>query len=300
MTTVGMIVDKLNRFAPPAAACDWDNPGLLLGYHDTEVTKIYVALDATERVAEEAANAGCELIVTHHPLIFHGIKCINDDSAEGIKLMDLISNGISVYSMHTNFDSCPGGMGDLVCEKLNMRYLGRMEPSGYQPKERENGFAGDKGGDSDGTALLMKDTTGAEDLLLDPKFSGRDYGVGFIGELPQLMTAEEFAAFVKETFGLPYVQYYDAGHPIKRVVCCPGSGRGEQGLVTKLHADAFLSGDMGHHEGLDLNAEGISLIDAGHYGLEHVFVEAMGERLAKYFPELTIIRDTVSFPAAVV
>ena len=285
MNTVSMITEKLEQFAPKAAACDWDNPGLLVGRSDREVSRIYVALDASCSVVDAAIDAGCDLIVTHHPIIFRGVKSINDQSALGLKLLDLIRNDVSVFSMHTNFDSCPGGMADIVCAALGLRKTGLMEPTGFLPKDTQNGAA-------EGLQLRVVETEG--DVNPDA------YGIGFTAELPELLSAAELAARVKACFGLPFVQYYDAGMPIRRIACCPGSGRGELKEVLSLGVDAFLSGDMGHHEGLDLCEEGISLLDAGHYGLEHIFVHYIAEFLRTQFPEAEIIEEELHFPAQIV
>lgn len=285
MNTVSMITEKLEQLAPKAAACDWDNPGLLVGRSDREVSRIYVALDATCAVVDAAIDAGCDLIVTHHPIIFRGLKAINDQSALGLKLLDLIRNDVSVFSMHTNFDSCPGGMADIVCAALGLRKTGLMEPTGFHPEEAQNGAV-------EGLRLRVVDTDG--------EVSPDAYGIGFTAELPQMMTAAELAARVKVCFGLPFVQYYDAGMPIRRIACCPGSGRSELKEVLGLGVDAFLSGDMGHHEGLDLCEEGISLLDAGHYGLEHIFVHYIADFLRAQFPEAEIIEEELHFPAQIV
>ena len=285
MNTVSMITEKLEQFAPKAAACDWDNPGLLVGRSDREVSRIYVALDASCSVVDAAIDAGCDLIVTHHPIIFRGVKSINDQSALGLKLLDLIRNDVSVFSMHTNFDSCPGGMADIVCAALGLRKTGLMEPTGFLPKDTQNGAA-------EGLQLRVVETEG--DVNPDA------YGIGFTAELPELLSAAELAARVKACFGLPFVQYYDAGMPIRRIACCPGSGRGELKEVLSLGVDAFLSGDMGHHEGLDLCEEGISLLDAGHYGLEHIFVHYIAGFLRAQFPEAEIIEEELLFPAQIV
>ena len=285
MNTVSMITEKLEQLAPKAAACDWDNPGLLVGRSDREVSRIYVALDASCAVVDAAIDAGCDLIVTHHPIIFRGLKAINDQSALGLKLLDLIRNDVSVFSMHTNFDSCPGGMADIVCAALGLRKTGLMEPTGFRPEEAQNGAA-------EGLQLRVVETD--EDVNPDA------YGIGFTAELPELLSAAELAARVKACFGLPFVQYYDAGMPIRRIACCPGSGRGELKEVLSLGVDAFLSGDMGHHEGLDLCEEGISLLDAGHYGLEHIFVHYIAEFLRTQFPEAEIIEEELHFPAQIV
>lgn len=285
MNTVSMITEKLEQLAPKAAACDWDNPGLLVGRSDREVSRIYVALDASCAVVDAAIDAGCDLIVTHHPIIFRGLKSINDQSALGLKLLDLIRNDVSVFSMHTNFDSCPGGMADIVCAALGLRKTGLMEPTGFLPKDTQNGAA-------EGLQLRVVETEG--DVNPDA------YGIGFTAELPELLSAAELAARVKACFGLPFVQYYDAGMPIRRIACCPGSGRGELKEVLSLGVDAFLSGDMGHHEGLDLCEEGISLLDAGHYGLEHIFVHYIAGFLRTQFPAAEIIEEELHFPAQIV
>ena len=285
MNTVSMITEKLEQLAPKAAACDWDNPGLLVGRSDREVSRIYVALDATCTVVDAAIDAGCDLIVTHHPIIFRGVKSINDQSALGLKLLDLIRNDVSVFSMHTNFDSCPGGMADIVCAALGLRKTGLMEPTGFLPKDTQNGAA-------EGLQLRVVETE--RDVNPDA------YGIGFTAELPEMLSAAELAARVKACLGLPFIQYYDAGMPIRRIACCPGSGRGELKEVLSLGVDAFLSGDMGHHEGLDLCEEGISLLDAGHYGLEHIFVHYIAEFLRAEFPEAEIIEEELHFPAQIV
>lgn len=285
MNTVSMITEKLEQLAPKAAACDWDNPGLLVGRSDREVSRIYVALDATCTVVDAAIDAGCDLIVTHHPIIFRGVKSINDQSALGLKLLDLIRNDVSVFSMHTNFDSCPGGMADIVCAALGLRKTGLMEPTGFLPKNTQNGAA-------EGLQLRVVET--------EREVNPDAYGIGFTAELPEMLSAAELAARVKACFGLPFVQYYDAGMPIRRIACCPGSGRGELKEVLSLGVDAFLSGDMGHHEGLDLCEEGISLLDAGHYGLEHIFVHYIAEFLRAQFPEAEIIEEELHFPAQIV
>lgn len=254
------IQEKVEELAPVPAAEDWDNPGLLLGSAEKEIRKALVALDARPEIVEEAVAQGVDMILTHHPVIFRDIKAVNDGSGQGRKLLKLLQNDISVYSMHTNFDTCPGGMGDIVCERLGLEKLGPLEPSAYDAS----------------------------------------FGLGFVAELSEEMSARELSKLVKERFGLPYVLFYDAGKGIRRIACCPGSGKGELSAVLKTKVDAFLTGDMGHHEGLDYMEEGISLIDAGHYGLEHIFVPYMADFLRKHFPELTVLEEGLHFPTGLV
>ncbi len=277
MTILRDVIRQLEALAPREAACDWDNPGLLVGRADKEISRVFVALDATAAVVDEAIDAGADLILTHHPILFRPIKCINDETALGMKLMDLLQNDAAVYSMHTNFDACPGGMGDLVCAQLGLENLGPMEASAYQ---EANVFA--------------------SEALREGRQVNTRYGIGFVAELPEAMSARELAQLVKVRFGLPFVNFFDAGLPIRRIACCPGSGRGEMENVLRCHADAFLTGDMGHHDGLDYVEEGISLLDAGHYGLEHVFVPAAAAYMRRHFPEIEVLEAAVHFPMEMV
>lgn len=114
------IMDVCRKLAPEDCACDWDNPGLLAGRSDKEVKKIYIALDATDKVVEAAQAFGADMLLTHHPLIFKAIKKVNDQNFITRRLVKLIQADISYYAMHTNFDAAPGCMADLAAERLGL------------------------------------------------------------------------------------------------------------------------------------------------------------------------------------
>lgn len=113
--TVQEILQELKAFAPPELACSWDNVGLLVDA-GRPVEKVLTALDITADVVREAAAAGCQLIVSHHPVIFDPMKHI---SAEDVPAM-LLQNGISGICMHTNLDAAPGGVNDTLADLLGM------------------------------------------------------------------------------------------------------------------------------------------------------------------------------------
>lgn len=113
--TVQEILQELKAFAPPELACSWDNVGLLVDA-GRPVEKVLTALDITADVVREAAAAGCQLIVSHHPVIFDPMKQI---SAEDVPAM-LLQNGISGICMHTNLDAAPGGVNDTLADLLGM------------------------------------------------------------------------------------------------------------------------------------------------------------------------------------
>ena len=117
---VEVICQIMDQMAPPHLKEDYDNVGLLAGSMKTEVSGIYVALDVTRRVIERAQALDCQLIVTHHPILFRGRKNLREDDAEGALLCALIRSGMALFSAHTNFDNAPGGTGDCLAGALGL------------------------------------------------------------------------------------------------------------------------------------------------------------------------------------
>jgi len=115
------LIKKLEKDFPKNIAETWDNIGLLVGNEDREIIKVQISLDATEEVIDHAIEVGANLIITHHPIIFNGIKNITSKNLMGKKLLKLIENKIAVYSMHTNLDSAEGGLNQYICEKLGVK-----------------------------------------------------------------------------------------------------------------------------------------------------------------------------------
>lgn len=259
------LLDYLGKEIPANYACSWDNSGLQVGHAGKEVKKIYIALDATEQVVCDAAMKRCDFLLTHHPLLFKGIKQVSGDNSIGRKLYMLIGNDIACYSAHTNFDAMPGGMGELAGALLQ---LGCVSP--------------------------LEDMSGH---LEDP------WGIGVVGNLPQPMSLEAFCNHVKQIFGLKSINLFAADgleKPVQRIAVCPGSGRSILDAVIQSQAEVFLTGDIGHHEGIDCVDMGITVIDAGHFGLEKIFVPVMAEKLSQAFPELEIYTAKPAAPFQVV
>lgn len=104
------IIRVIEASYPREAALDFDNVGLLAGRTDREVSRVYIALDATDAVIEEAAAWGADMLITHHPLIFSPLKRVTDEDFVSRRVLKLIQNDISYYAMHTNYDVL--GMAD--------------------------------------------------------------------------------------------------------------------------------------------------------------------------------------------
>ena len=144
MTTNPDILNCLHRLAPPELAESWDNNGLLCGRLDAPVTKILVALDPFEAVAEEAAAIGAQLLVTHHPLLFRPAASVTDETAVGRTLLSLIEHGIAAINAHTCLDAAPGGVNDALAAALGLEDIastGGMWRMGRVPLQPAAHFA---------------------------------------------------------------------------------------------------------------------------------------------------------------
>ena len=116
----------LNEWAPEEIAQEWDNVGLLIGSENIELSGILVTLDATKMVVTEAIEKRCNLIVTHHPIIFNPLFKLNSNEYPDSVIIDIIKNDISVYSMHTNLDAVSGGVNDQLAKNLKLSTVGPL------------------------------------------------------------------------------------------------------------------------------------------------------------------------------
>lgn len=113
-------VNVMNELAPRETALSFDNVGLLVGTEREEIKRVLVALDCTLAVANEAAHLNADLVLTHHPLIFGGLKRILPDDPMGAAVFKLIRNNIALFSAHTNLDAAEGGVNTALCELLGI------------------------------------------------------------------------------------------------------------------------------------------------------------------------------------
>ncbi len=259
------IIKILETLSPIEYACDWDNVGLLVGRKDKEVKKIVIALDASEEVISTAVKEQADLLITHHPMIFSSIKKVNGEHFTTAKVLTLAEYGICYYAMHTNFDTV-GGMAELAASE---QYLNLSDTS---PIETDR---------------------------------CSDAGMGRYGRLPKPMTAEQVAEYVKKRFDLPYVLLYQRSDEKENVydhiAVMPGSGKSEIARVKEKGYSLYLTGDIGHHDGLDAMDMGLSVIDATHYGLEHIFIPYLYDYLKTMLKDekLDIVTVDTGCPAKV-
>ena len=125
-------------------------------------------------------------------------------------------------------------------------------------------------------------------------------GIGEIGYLPASMEVRDLVALVKEKFDLKNVIFYgNTDDTVEKVAICPGSGKSVIDIAVKKGATCLITGDIGHHEGLDANEMGLSILDASHYGLEHIFMHMMYQYLQDYCMDVEIETAEVGVPFSV-
>ena len=256
------IIQVIEATYPRTAALDFDNVGLLAGRSDKEVQRVYLALDATDGVIERAIQAGADMLITHHPLLFSPVKKVTDEDFITRRIVKLIQNDISYYAMHTNYDVL--GMADLA-----------------------------------GNVLGLKDSVVLDVTSIDE--NGKEEGIGRIGNLEKEMTLKECGLDVKHKLKLNSLKIFgDMDQKIRRLAILPGSGKSCISAALEKGADVLVTGDIGHHDGLDAVEQGLAIIDAGHYGTEYIFIADMERFLNKKLPVLDVMKDPIEHPFEVI
>ena len=273
------LINWLNIRHPQKFAEEWDNVGLLVGDDQKEISHVFLALDLTEPVLDEAVAAGADMILTHHPMIFSGIKKINNHSFTGRKIISLVRHGISYYAMQINNHTFTG--------RKILRLIREDIPY----------FAMHTNYDVIGMADLSADYLKLQDtkvLTVTDESGEQPEGFGRVGKLPRAMTLGEF---VKECNCLPDVRVYgDLDQRIETVAICTGSGKSMIRDVMAAGADVYVTGDIDYHTAIDTMADGLAIVDAGHYGTEYIFAEAMERELNEAFPDLKTTCASVKNP----
>ena len=160
MATVMDIYRFLDKKAPFSLQMSFDNAGFLVGRGNAPVERLMVALDITEEVVTEAQEKGCQLIVSHHPIIFHPAKAITDSDPTGRCLLALTEGHIAAICAHTNLDAVAGGVNDALAQRLHLSDVSLLCQEGFD-------------------------------------LEGRPYGIGRVGSVQGFDNAAQFAAFVR-------------------------------------------------------------------------------------------------------
>ena len=238
------IIRSLEKKYNPDFAEKWDNSGLIIGRKNKDISGITICLDITTDIINQAVTDKTELIISHHPLIFSEIKKITDETLLGEKILKLIENGISVYSIHTNADSAAEGLNDYIFEKLEL--------------------------------------TGDKKVWIESEnYPGN--GLGRIIELDEEMSISDLSMIIKEKLSLKNVRIAgNESGKIKKIAVLTGAGGSLISDIDN-SIDLYITGDLKHHETLDALEEGLTLIDIGHFESESIFSELLKRDLEVFF-----------------
>ena len=252
------VLSALERFAPLPLQESWDNAGLQVGLTETEVSGALLCLDVNEKMIDEAVRKGCNLIVSHHPLLFRGLKTISDLTDVQRTVVKAIENRICVISMHTNMDNAQGGVNYKMAEKLGLRQVQFLAPK---------------------------------------QVAGIESGSGVVGELSEAMAADDFVLLVKNAFDVECAMCNELlRRPVKTVAICGGAGDFLLDEAVKAGADAFITGEMHYHQYFGYEQQ-IQICVIGHYQSEQFTSEIFHKIIAEACPDVkTFIAETNTNP----
>lgn len=205
---VGDITAALEVFAPLRIQEEWDNSGLLIGSPEDEVHGVLVGFDCTPELIDEAVQKGCDMVVTHHPLIFKGIRRINAQDPVGAAVMRAVRHGVAVYAAHTTADKVIAGVSGAMSRRLELKNVSIMVPE-------EDGTVG-LGCIGD----LPRPMTGEEAL----RYVQEKFGLKVIKSSKPLET------------------------PITKVALLGGSGQGEIPQALAKGAQLYITADISYHQ----------------------------------------------------
>jgi dinuclear metal center YbgI/SA1388 family protein len=242
------IIQALERFAPLPLQDGFDNAGLQVGLTEAEATGALLCLDVTEAVVDEAITRGYNLIISHHPLLFKGLKSVTGRTYVERCLMKAIKNDIVVYSAHTNLDNAPGGVNYKIAEKIGLHAVS----------------------------------------ILEPKEGEAEAGSGVVGELKEPETETDFLKRIKKIFEVGCVKHNHLnGRLIRKVALCGGAGAFLLPNAVAVGADVFITGEVRYHDYFDYE-DRILIAEIGHYESEQYTKEIFYSIIRELCPALEV------------
>ncbi len=248
------IIAVIEDFAPLAWQESYDNSGLVVGREEDPVHRVLLAVDVTEEILDEAEREGCDLVITHHPIIFHALKKLNSADSVQRCVERAIRRGIALYACHTNLDSAPEGMSWRLAEMLSIRDLEVLQPR-------------------DGTPHV---------------------GFGVVGNLSEPVATLEFLRQVQRQFEVRAIRYSAvAREEVLRVALCTGAGASLIGAARQAKADLFLTADMKYNDFMTPD-KALTVADIGHFESEYCAIRIIFDILSKNFPTFAVRKSECS------
>ena len=242
---IKQVLSALEQFAPLPLQESWDNAGLQVGLTEAEVSGALLCLDVNEQIVDEAVAKGCNLIVSHHPLLFRGLKQISDTDYVQRCVIKAIKHDIVVVSMHTNLDNALDGVNWKIAERLGLKDI----------------------------AFFAQKTV-----------DGIEGGSGVIGSLSAAMDAKAFVELVKKQFHVECALCNELlQRPVQRVAICGGAGDFLLCDALQQGADAFITGEMHYHQYFGYEQR-LQICVIGHYQSEQFTSEIFRDIIERECP----------------
>jgi dinuclear metal center YbgI/SA1388 family protein len=249
------ITQFLGNFAPLFFQEDYDNSGLLLGTAEEDCRGALICLDTTEAIVREAVNKGCNLVISHHPLIFHGLKQINGDTGTGRAVIAAIKKEVAVYAIHTNLDNVLPGVNTTIAGKLGLVNQRFLLPKMDSIKEGQ-----------------------------------RNAGSGLAGELAEPLGEKQFLHLLQQQFRIPVIRHSPlTGKTVRKVAVCGGAGSFLITNALSSGADFFITSDIKYHEFFGAE-EQLVIADIGHYESEQFAIDLLYDAILEKFPNFAVLK----------
>lgn len=242
------IARVVEAFAPKGLQESYDNTGLQIGDPEMVVSAALLCLDVTEDILREALEKECNLIISHHPLIFHGVKNLTGANQVQKLIVEAIKNNLAVYSAHTNLDSAKNGVSYEIARRLDVSDLAVLEP---KPGDEEEGL---------GVVGVIPPT---------PK-------IEFLRKIKDTFNVKSLRYSAQSS---PLV--------IRKVAVCGGAGASLLKEAVKAKSDIMVTGDVKYHDFTSYGNE-ILIADIGHYESELCARDILSRIIRETFPELPL------------
>jgi dinuclear metal center YbgI/SA1388 family protein len=250
---ISEIIQHLEAIAAPEYQEDYDNSGLITGDTQSDCTGVLVSLDCTEELIFEAVEKKCNLIVSHHPLIFLPLRRIIPGNGVGKALIAAIKKDITIYAIHTNLDNVIGGVNARIADKI-----------GLQNRK-----------------------------ILSPRTGDMSIGSGLIGDLKLPVSGPQILKQLKESFRIPVIRHSPlTGKPIYRVALCGGAGSFLIPNALQEGADWFISSDIRYHAFFNGEGKMV-IADIGHYESEQFTMDLLHDVILEKFPNFAVLKSGI-------
>lgn len=248
---ISEIIDAVTLRSPLSLQESWDNSGVQVGATDGECTGVLLCVDCSPVAVAEAVEKGCNLIISHHPLIFKGLKhIVPGESKVQQAVIDAIRGGVTVFALHTPVDSSRDGISWTMARMLGAAPVRPLAP----------------GSDSEN-------------------------GLGMVAEYPTAISETDFVAKIKSAFGSPVVRCSAlSSKRISRIGLCGGSGGEFIPTAIAAGCDAYLSSDIRYHDFVDYGND-IFLTDIGHFESEQCSKEIFYRQISEIFPNFAVYKS---------